>query len=318
MKNILVLGGSYFIGKTLLPILKNDFKDANIYVLNRGSRGQEKGFNYIKADRNSKDDLINVLKNKKFDYIFDISGTEKKQITNIIEILLPENIGLYIFTSSSAVYKEGQNIPFREDSYLGENTKWGNYGINKIECEEYIKEIHKKFNMKYIIIRPPYVYGKWNYVYRESYCFKRCDEQKPIIIPGDGMQQFQFINAIDLCNCMITLTKNKDSYNDIYNIGKDTITFKKWAEECVEATAKKTRIICVDYKKYGLKERDFFPFHDYQNVLDTNKLDRFFKPKIELKEGLKEAYEWYLLNKDYIDYRPYEKNEEIILEGENF
>lgn len=40
----------------------------------------------------------------------------------------------YILISSSAVYPENLSQPFKEDSPVGLNNYWGNYGTDKIEA----------------------------------------------------------------------------------------------------------------------------------------------------------------------------------------
>ena len=182
-----------------------------------------------------------------------------------------------------------------------------------MKAEEYINKIHNQENMNFIIVRPPYVYGPWNYIYRESYCFKRADENREIIIPNDGNQKIQFIHVDDLCNSIIALVKNKDSYNQSYNIGKETLTFKEWAELCVNSTGKEAQIVFCDYKKLNLKARDFFPFYDYNNVLTTNKIQKYYNPQIDIEFALSNCYNWYKENKDYIDYRKYEEVEKLIM-----
>ena len=314
MEEILVLGGSYFIGKTMLNKIYQTYPGSNITVLNRGNKQITNDWcKHIIADRNNDQAITNLLEGKKYDVIFDISGTEEKQIKNIVEAIMPNNIGLYVFLSSSAVYSDKCAIPFKEESLLGENSVWGTYGENKIECEKYITEIHNKSKMNYIIVRPPYVYGEWNYIYRESYCFKRADENNTIIVPGDGNQKIQFIHVEDLCNSIIALVKNKASYNEKYNVGKETVTFKQWVKMCINATNKEVPIKCFDYTKLNLKSRDFFPFHDYNNVLESEKINEFYTPQINMQEALYNCYNWYKKNKEYIDYRKYEEVEEKIL-----
>ncbi len=319
MKKILVLGGSYFIGRTLVEKLKKlcEGKNIQIEMLNRGSKQDitPEGIGKILADRNDADQMKKALEGKNYDFVFDISGTTKKQVENVINNIGPQNIGVYNFLSSSAVYEDGNILPFNEESTIGYNSTWGVYGKDKVECERYLKEISKQTGMPFIMVRPPYVYGEWNYIYRESYCFERAEKNRPIILPRDGRQKIQFIHVSDLCDTILKLAITPESYNDVYNVGNETVTFEEWALDCIQVCGHETNIKkCQDYQKYGLKARDFFPFYDYDNYLETSKVSQYIKPKISLKEGLQCAYKWYKENRDYIDRRNYEYVEDKIME----
>jgi len=72
MEKLLLIGGTNFIGRNLL----NDLIDLNkfeITIFNRGKTNPDlfKNIKRIKGDRETGD--IKLLKNKKFDYIVDMS-----------------------------------------------------------------------------------------------------------------------------------------------------------------------------------------------------------------------------------------------------
>ena len=73
---ILVMGGTRFVGKSLVEKLLNQNYEIDIFT--RGNRPNLKGTNLIKGDRNLKENISNI-KNNKYDYIFDISGRELNQ-----------------------------------------------------------------------------------------------------------------------------------------------------------------------------------------------------------------------------------------------
>lgn len=319
MNRILILGGSYFIGRTLLKKIDTMYEkeDVQIEVLNRGTKTDviSKGNIQLVADRNNLQEIEKVLKGKQYDYIFDISGTTKQQVENVVNSIGVENIGVYVFLSSSAVYQDGSIPPVNECDKIGKNSIWGKYGLDKVECEDYLRNKSQKEGLKYILIRPPYVYGDWNYIYRESYCFERAENNRPIIVPGDGSQKIQFIHVDDLCDTIIKLANTPESYNDVYNVGNEILTFEEWVKACIAASQKNIEVKkCVDYKEMGFKSREFFPFYDYDNYLNTEKVNKYFKPKVSIEYGLLSAYKWYKNNKQYIDRRNYESVENIIME----
>ena len=73
----------------------------------------------------------------------------------------------YLLISSSAVYPENAPQPFMEETPLGANQYWGTYGTNKIAAEQALQ----KRKPDAYILRPPYLYGPMNNIYREAFVF---------------------------------------------------------------------------------------------------------------------------------------------------
>lgn len=100
-----------------------------------------------------------------FDIIIDVNAYTKRAIELLIDAV--DNIKDYVLISSSAVYPETNIQPFAENQLVGRNSIWGDYGTNKIEAEKYLMD---KVPNAYII-RPPYLCGAMNNVYREAFVF---------------------------------------------------------------------------------------------------------------------------------------------------
>ena len=94
----------------------------------------------------------------------------------------------YIFISSSAVYPEYLPLPFKEDMPIGENKIWGFYGKGKVEAEKaLLLRVPDAF-----IIRPPYLYGPMNNVYREAFVFDCAIKGRKFFLPQDGNLKLKF------------------------------------------------------------------------------------------------------------------------------
>ena len=81
MKKLLILGGTYFIGRKLVEsALETD--EYEVYILNRGSKDifLDSQVISIIADREDPVQMKCALKEYMFDYIIDISGLNKKHI----------------------------------------------------------------------------------------------------------------------------------------------------------------------------------------------------------------------------------------------
>lgn len=287
---ILVTGGTIFLSKFTAKYFLE--KGHTIYVLNRGNNEQLDGVIHIKADRNN---LSNILKDYYFDVVLDINGYTKDDVKILHSAL--GDFGLYVFISSSAVYKEDSLQPFKEDLKLGYNNLWKDYGYNKILAEEYIKE-----NIKdYYILRPPYLYGPMNIVYREAFVFECIEKKLPFYIPNDGSMKLQFFYVKDLCKIIENIIKLRPDIR-IYNVGnKEVVTINTWGKLCYKVLNKTPNL---KYVKDNTNQRNYFPFLDYSYELDTKNQDLLLKDLTSLEEGLMESYLWYKDNKALIRRKP--------------
>lgn len=294
MKKVLVTGGTVFVSRFVAEY--NVKKGYEVYVLNRNTKSQADGVKLIEADRNN---LGDVLKGYHFDIVFDIVPYTSADIENLVNAL--GSFDEYIMISSSAVYPETERQPFVEEGKIGENKFWGAYGTNKIAAE---KTLQKLVPNAYIL-RPPYLYGPENNVYREAFVFDCAMRNRKFYLPRDGKLKLQFFHVEDLCKFMDIILEEKPETH-IFNVGnKETVTIREWVETCYAVAGRKAEFVCV-YDE--CQQRNYFSFYDYEYYLDVSKQEQLMKETKPLSEGLKEAYLWYkenmdkVLTKEYIKY----------------
>lgn len=291
MRNILITGGTVFVSRYAAEYFVK--KGDQVFVLNRNTRRQSEGVTLIEGDRH---DLGDKLKNYHFDIVLDITAYTRADIENLITAL--DHINQYIFVSSSAVYPETLQQPFSESQKCGPNSIWGDYGINKLEAERYLLD---KVPQAYIL-RPPYLYGPMENVYREPFVFDCADAERPFYIPKDGSMPLQFFYVEDLCRFMDIIVE-KQPEDHIFNVGnREVVTIKEWVKMCYEAAGKKARLVNVDASH---SQRDYFCFHDYAYELDVTKQNVLMPDTKPLLEGLKESYQWYRRNSELVNKKPY-------------
>ena len=58
-------------------------------------------------------------------------------------------------------------------------------------------------------------------------------------------------------------------------------------EACAVAAGKKADIMEIDYAELNKNVRDFYPFFDYDNVLDVSKINQIICQETDFEEGLK-------------------------------
>lgn len=309
MKSVLVMGGSDFIGSTLAKyLIKCGYK---VDILTRGKRDVKyKGLGkYFQCDRKVKSQLQKALNNKSYDYIYDMTAYSKEDIKNLIDCIQLKSLKKYIVLSSGAVYKDSTNNA-KEDNEKGENDNWGKYGLEKKEAEDYVI----KSNLPYIIIRPTYIYGPNNNLYREYYFFERILKEKKIPVPNGKNVTTQFIYIDDLVQVLESLTHN-DRIREAYNVtNPQLISWNELIQTCGEVVKKSPIIKLVDVNKVNYKEREYFPFKNIDYNLDIDKLIEhgLYIPNILLKDGLKRTYKWYNSNKPKVKDEKMTRVEDII------
>ncbi len=291
MKSILITGGTIFVSKYLARHYVNI--GYNVYVLNRNTHKQVSGVNLIEADKNN---INGKLLPYKFDVVIAVNIYTKDEMKHLLENL--SEVKEFVFISSSAVYPETTKLPFSENSKTGFNIIWKDYGINKIEAERYLLS---KINNAYII-RPPYLYGEMQNLYREGFIFDCARKKAPFYMPYNKDMKIQLFDISDLALFIDNLISSK-SKDNIYNVGNtELISIEKFVSVCYDIVGSKLEVVQVDDSH---EQKDFFPFYNYEYYLDVNKQKSILKDTINVKDGLQKSYEWYIQNENKILKKPY-------------
>ena len=290
MKNILVTGGTVFVSKMVAKYFasKKFNEKYKVYVLNRNNHPQIENVELINSSREK---LGEKLEKYNFDIIIDITSYTKDDVKSILDSLgnSKNNLSEYILLSSSAVYPETLNLPFKENDEVGKNIFWKDYGVNKIEAEKYLLE---NFERSYIL-RPPYLYGPENNVYRESFIFDCAEQNRKFYLPENNGMNLQFFYIEDLCKVIENILIQKP--NDIHN----KLDIRKL---CYEIVGKKLEVANVSKE---INQRNYFCFYDYEYYLDVTKQKSLLEFTTDLKVGLEKSYEWYKNNKDKVNIKNY-------------
>ena len=152
MKNILILGGSGFIGYSLYRELTPFFKTYGTFYSNTNFSKNKHFFKYD-LEKNSIEELL--IKIKPSIVISSLRGPFESQII-LHNLLIDYSIKFdyrLIFLSSSNVFDSFHNYPSYEyDKTLSESK----YGIFKIKIENAILRMEKS---KFVIARLPMIFG---------------------------------------------------------------------------------------------------------------------------------------------------------------
>lgn len=290
MRTILVTGGTVFVSRYITEyfVAKGD----DVYVINRNTRPQSDGVKLIQADRHEPGD---VLRKYHFDVVID-TAYNSDDINLLLDAL--ESYNEYILISSSSVYPEYCSQPFSEETQTGVNMYWGKYGTDKIKAE---KALVQRVPGAYIL-RPPYLYGQMNNVYREAFVFDCALKDRKFYLPGDGKMKLQFFHVDDLCR-FIDIILEKNPHQKIFNVGnKESISVREWGEMCYHIAGKPFEYVNV-YD--DIEQRNYFSFYNYEYYLDVSRQYELMSDVKPLYMGLRESFDWYTANSEKVIKKPF-------------
>jgi len=264
-KRVLVIGGTGYIGESLVKKLISSKYDLTLLVRRKYLINTNKNCKYLLSDMLNKESLLEKIKD--FDVVIVlaslIKSINKKKyiensigIKNIIDVLNKNNINKIIYFSS-------QNVLLKNK---------GPYAKSKEKSEGIIKNS----NIQYVIIRPNYVYGidKNNLFYKLSFLIKYF---RTVIIIGNGNNKIQPIFKDDLSEITIKLLKNfKDFKNSAINVsGNKSLSLN----EIIALIEKNLRLKSL---KLHLPPKLFYLFKsiipfDIEGIDESRTINTYFK-----------------------------------------
>ena len=287
---ILITGGTVFVSRFTAEYFASRGHD--VTVLNRGSRTQSCGVRHLRCDRH--DPALN-LRSEIFDAVIDVTAYTAEDVDTLLNAL--SGTPKYILISSSAVYPEHTERPFSEAAPTGQNIHWGRYGTDKIAAENALLTRRPDA----YILRPPYLYGPGNEVYREAFVFECAEQERAFFLPGNGDMPLQFFHVRDLCRVMEAILLALPSEH-ILNVGNpEAVTVRQWAEMCYAAAGKTPYFVSVDASH---PQRSYFPFLDYTYHLDVTRQQALLPEVISLAKGLAESCAWWQEHRELVRRKP--------------
>ena len=303
VKNILITGGAGYIGSHVTEILLKKYK--KVILLDNLSTGHRKLINkkakFFKIDINNKLEVKRIIQKYKIDSIIHLAANlvisegqkkPKKYYKNnvlgtqkLLEACEKTSVRNFIFSSTAAVYKEGQYRVSEKSKIKPQSV----YGKTKIKAEKLILSFAKKNKINYGILRYFNIAGsspsgKIGLINKKSdHLFKNFSKEimkeKPKLkIYGtdyntkDGSCIRDFIHVSDIAEIHYLILEkiNKMNISKILNCGYNKgTTVKEVAKEFKIQSSKKVEIIYTKRRKNDL----------IKIIATNNKLKSFIKWK---------------------------------------
>ncbi len=300
MNNVLVIGGSYFVGRVFVEELSKE-SDYCIYVLNRGSRPLNmEGVTEIICDRNNTAQLKENIPFEKWDAVVDFCAYYPNDIEGMLSALSQHDVGQYIYISTSSVYKETLAIPVREDAPKLAETQpelgpYSDYAFNKWRSEMRLMELCAGMNIHYTSLRPAIIYGKYNYAPRESYFFDLIHQNKTTVLPDNPLPLFTFVSVWDVARIIIACIGSEKVFDRAFNLAApDLVSYRRLVEILGEIMEKKIRVRTMSVKAIDEKKIPLpFPLDNhliYSGALIQQVLSIEYTPFVE---GMRKTWQYY-------------------------
>ena len=240
MTNSLVTGGAGFIGS---HVARHCLAMGHqVIVLDDLSGGFEdqvpEGARFVKGSITDQQLIARLFAEHQFDYVYHLAAYAAEGLShfirrfnyhnnligsiNLINESVKHKVKCFVFTSSIAVYGEGQ-LPMREDMVPQPEDP---YGISKYAVELDLKAAHEMFGLNYVVFRPHNVYGENQNIgdkYRNviGIFMNQIMQNQPLTIFGDGSQTRAFSYIDDVAIPISQSVTIRKAYNEVFNIGAD-------------------------------------------------------------------------------------------------
>jgi UDP-glucose 4-epimerase len=241
MKNILVLGGTGFLGSNLLATYedlrkKGDLEGVKFIVAGRRSPSVTLGNAvFCPIDIGNPLELRNLFLNHRFDEVFHLacSSVPSTSDAKILEDIRSNLMGtlsllermlefgvrkIIFFSSGGTVYGDSAEMHFQEDR-LG--SPINSYGILKTAIEGYVKLYNRVFGLDYLILRPSHAFGLHHHSMTNGFiniAIRKALQGQTIQVWGDGNISKDYIFASDLAACFWKLY-HSSVVNEVFNLG---------------------------------------------------------------------------------------------------
>ncbi|MDB3890134.1 SDR family NAD(P)-dependent oxidoreductase [Candidatus Pelagibacter sp.] len=313
MSNILVTGGSGFIGSHIVETLK----EANHKVFNIDRTNSNFADVYQDIDINDSASVEKFLKENKIEYVYHIAAiaNARRSLENVQETMINNvagtasilnacanaNIKKVILASTVWVYnaadknnskKENGNILLDEESNILPTCGGHFYTTSKL-CSEFLCQDFKSLkNLNFTILRYGIPYGPrmWPGLVLRAFT-ENALSNKPIVINGDGSAKRRFINVKDLAQGHLLALDSKAD-NQIYNLeGDKDITIKELAD-LVSLNIKDVKVeYIIDETRAGELKTDSIEISNQKMKKDLG-----WEINVSIEEGVKSYIEWFKKN----------------------
>ncbi|KAJ8622683.1 hypothetical protein MRB53_031212 [Persea americana] len=229
-----------------------------------------------------------VVQGAAFDVVLDNNGKDLETVRPVADWAKSAGVEQFLYISSAGIYKPTDEPPHVE----GEVVK---ADASHVGVEKYIPEL--SFG-SWAIFRPQYMIGSGNNKDCEEWFFDRIVRDRPVPIPGSGMQLTNISHVRDLSSMLTVAVEKPDAASGkIFNcVSVRAVTLDGFAKLCAQAAGRQLKIIHYDPKAVGIDAKKAFPFRNMHFYAEPRAAKEIlgWKGTTNLPEDLKERFDEYV------------------------
>ncbi|XP_072996216.1 chloroplast stem-loop binding protein of 41 kDa a, chloroplastic [Typha latifolia] len=223
-----------------------------------------------------------------FDVVLDNNGKDLDTVKPVADWAKSANVTQFLYISSAGIYKTSDEVPHVE----GDPVK-GDAG--HVLVENYIADLSFP---SWAAFRPQYMIGSGNNKDCEEWFFDRIVRNRPVPIPGSGMQLTNISHVRDLSSMLSLAVENPTAASGkIFNCVSDrAVTFNGLAKLCAQAAGSELKIVYYDPKAVGVDAKKAFPFRNMHFYAEPRAAKEIlgWTSSTNLPEDLKERFAEYV------------------------
>lgn len=209
---------------------------------------------------------------------------------NVFEACMRHRVARVVYTSTSSVYGEPENIPVSEED---RKTYLNFYSASKFSAEVYAHTFFEVFGLPVTVLRYSNVYGT-NQLPTNPYCgvigkfIQAAVSGQPLKIHGDGSQTRDYTYIDDAVKATIAAAIYPEAVGEDYNLGtgKET-SVNELASHIIDITGSDSPIEYV-------RNRDIDNINRRCINIEKAKAGLHYNPAFSIQDGLKKTVSWFL------------------------
>ncbi len=224
--------------------------------------------------------------------------------TNVIDAAYRNQVEKLLFLGSTCIYPKLAPQPLKEEYLLTGPLEPTNdaYALAKIAGIKMCQSYNKQYGTNYISAMPTNLYGENdNFDLQSSHVMPalirkfheaKLSNQSSVEVWGTGTPKREFLYSDDLADACVYLM-NHYNEDEIINIGVgQDVSIKELAETVQRVVGFEGEL------KFDTTKPDGTP----RKLVDTTKINQLgWKANVELEDGIRKAYDWFLNNTDKLE-----------------